>query len=162
MAGTLVGTDDWFSHLSRQFSSNYGIGLNGEVHQYVADENMAWANGGVQNPTAQVVKDNLNVNQNKISLSVECEGYDLCKAPETQLNALVGLIRGLATKYNIPLDRYHIIGHREITTNKPTCPSSDNQILDKIVQMCQVQQPQTPKQLLLEIEERVNKLKSLI
>ena len=162
-AGTLSSMDNTFANPTSEVSANYGIGLNGEIHQYVDDDKVAWANGGVLNPTAQIVKDNLWVNQNKISLSVENEGYDLGKAPESQLNALVELIRTLATKYGIPLDRTHIIGHREVTTKKPTCPSFDNTILDKIVQRCQVVPPQSSaKQLVLEIEERVNKLKTLL
>lgn len=138
MAASLSSAYNTFANPSTETSANYGVGLKGEIHQYVDDEKMAWANGGVLNPTAQIVKENLNVNQNKISLSIENEGFDLAKAPETQLVALVELIRFLATKWNIPIDRTHIIGHREITMNKPICPSSDNSVLDKIVQRCQV------------------------
>ncbi len=102
MAGTLAGTDGWFSRPESQVSSNYGIGLGGEIHQYVADENMAWANGGVQDPTAQIVKDNILINQNKISLSIENEGFDLGKAPEKQLETLISLIQYLCEKYDKP------------------------------------------------------------
>lgn len=35
-----------------------------------------------------------------------------------QINSLVNLVSELATKYNIPLDRNHIIGHYQITTYK--------------------------------------------
>ncbi len=133
-AGTLLGTDNWFANPKSQVSSNYGVGYNGEIHQYVNDSNMAWANGVVKSPTAQIVKDNLGVNQNKISLSIENEGYSLDKAPDTQINALVGLIRLLATKYNIPMDRQHIIGHYEIDLiDRPNCPSVDKTIIDKII-----------------------------
>ena len=129
MAGTLAGTDAWFSKPESQTSSNYGVGFNGEIHQYVDDNNMAWANGGVKSPTAQIVIDNPNVNQNKISLSIENEGTDLAKAPEAQLVALVELIKSISAKYNIPLDRNHIIGHRELNAlGRPNCPSSDNAI----------------------------------
>lgn len=158
---TFSSLDNTFLNPNSGVSAHYGIGEDGEIHQYVSDNFGAWANGGVKNPTAQVVKDNIGVNQNKISLSVECSGIDLAKAPETQLNALVGLIRSLATKWVIPLDRYCIIGHREITTNRPICPSPDNKILDEIVRRCQGGSPNNAKQLILEIEERINKLKLL-
>lgn len=162
-AASLSSIDNTFANPTSGVSASYGIGLNGDIHQYVEDENMHWCNGGVLNPTAQVVKDNLTVNQNKISLSIENEGFDLAKAPEPQLNALVDLIRSLATKYAIPLDRYHIIGHREITTNKSTCPSSDNTVLDNIVTRCQVVPPQNSvKQLVVEIQDRLDKIKLLI
>ncbi len=162
MAGTLSGTDAWFANPQSQASSNYGVGFGGEIHQYVDDSKMAFANGGVKNPTAKIVKENLNVNQNRICLSIESEGYDLAKAPDTQINALVELIKALATKYNLPIDREHIIGHREINSvDKPTCPSSDNVAMDNLVKKCQ-SDSSVAKKLVLEIEEKVAQLKKEI
>lgn len=134
MSGTLAGTDNWFSQTVSQVSAHYGVGLNGEVHQYVDESNSAWANGIVKNPTAQIVKDNSTLSQNKISLSIEHEGQDLSTAPDVQLTASVGLIVAMATKWNIPLDRQHILGHYEIDpVDKPNCPAVDKTIIDKIV-----------------------------
>jgi len=134
MQGTLAGTDNWFSSTRSNTSSNYGVGYNGEVHQYVDDDKMAFANGLVNKPSAQIVKDNLNVNQNKISLSIECEGYSLANAPKRQLNALAFLINQLCKKYNLLIDRQHIIGHYEINSvTRPNCPSVDKSIIDKII-----------------------------
>ena len=45
MAGRLAGTDAAFLDPSRQASSTYGIGANGEIHQYVAESDGAWADG---------------------------------------------------------------------------------------------------------------------
>jgi N-acetylmuramoyl-L-alanine amidase len=45
MAGTLIGTDSHFSSPFSQVSTHYGIGFNGEVHQYVKEEDTAWGNG---------------------------------------------------------------------------------------------------------------------
>lgn len=160
--GTLSSLDNTFQNPNSEVSAHYGVGLNGEIHQYVAEDMGAWHAGRPQDPTAQIVKDNLNINQNKISLGIENEGNDLSKAPEAQLNALVGLIQSLAIKYKIPVDRTHIIGHREITTNKPTCPSFDNTTLDKIVARCQVVPPSNAKQLVAEIKERIIKLETLL
>ena len=47
MSGTLAGTDAWFANPASQVSSHFGVGKNGEIHQYVNLENPAWANGGV-------------------------------------------------------------------------------------------------------------------
>lgn len=132
MDGTLAGTDDWFSKSVSQVSANYGIGLNGEIHQYVKDEDTAWAQGRVDHPTAKLLK--LNVNPNLYCLSIEHEGHDLSKAPDTQLNASVELIKALATKWNIPIDRDHIIGHYQIFAGKPNCPATDKSIIDKIIE----------------------------
>lgn len=135
MAGTLIGTDAWFANSTSQVSAHYGIGLNGEIHQYVDEDKSAWANGQISNPTAWIVRNNLNINQNKISLSIEHEGQDLSKGTIAQLEASAGLIRTLTAKYGIPCDRDHIIGHYEIKNTKPNCPSTDKSIIDKIVNM---------------------------
>ncbi len=153
MAGTLVGTDSWFANPISQVSAHYGVGFNGEIHQYVDEKNSAWANGFVKNPTAKIVLDNLNVSQNKISLSIENEGQDLAKAPEAQLKALVRLIRCLAGRWGIPLDREHIIGHFEVNSiGKPNCPSPDHTVMDRVVQLCQ-QTDQVVVKLKAEIQE---------
>lgn len=158
MQGTLAGTGDWFSKPESQSSAHYGIGLNGEVHQYVDDEKCAWSQGKVGNPTFSLYKP--NVNPNLYCLSIENEGYDLSKAPETQLLVLIELVKTLATKFNIPIDRAHIIGHREINSvTRPTCPSSNNDILDMIVRRCQlVSLPNNSKKLILEIKQKVLEL----
>jgi N-acetyl-anhydromuramyl-L-alanine amidase AmpD len=41
MDGTLAGTDAWFTNPASQVSAQYGIGKNGEVHQYVKEEDTA-------------------------------------------------------------------------------------------------------------------------
>lgn len=138
MAGTLIGTNAWFADPASQVSAHYGIGLKGEVVQYVDEKNAAWANGQVIQPTAKIVLDNLNVNQNKISLSIEHEGQDLSKGTEEQLNASAGLLEALAVKYGIPLDRTHVIGHYEIKATKPNCPATNKSIIDEIISRAKV------------------------
>jgi N-acetyl-anhydromuramyl-L-alanine amidase AmpD len=45
MAGSLRSCDSWFRNTESQVSAHYGIGLQGEIHQYVALTDSAWANG---------------------------------------------------------------------------------------------------------------------
>ena len=45
MAGTLAGTDGHFANPANQVSATYGIGANGEIHQYVSESDTAWADG---------------------------------------------------------------------------------------------------------------------
>lgn len=80
---------------------------------------------------------NYNINSIGIELvnlgsrcSTDAKGSSYCKNSEAfdgkqwqpfsnaQMNSLVNLVSGLAAVYNIPLDRNHIIGHYQITTNK--------------------------------------------
>lgn len=132
MAGTLVGTDAWFANPASDVSSHYGIGKNGEIHQYVKESDTAWANGRVKYPTSTIVKEK-GGNPNVYSISIENEGYDLSKAPKVHLETLKGLIANICIKNNIPNDREHIIGHYEIYSLKPNCPSTDKSIIDSLI-----------------------------
>lgn len=135
MAGTLAGTDSWFSSTKSGVSSHFGVGKNGEVHQYVPIQQTAWTNGIVNNPSFRLFKP--NVNPNKYTITIECEGYDLKDAPETQLKTISELLQRLGAEYNIPLDRDHIIGHYQVDNKKkPNCPATDKSVLDKLVEMC--------------------------
>ncbi len=135
MAGSLSGTDDWFTKMAAtsQVSAHYGIGLKGEIHQYVEEKFKAWHAGQVVNPTAKLLK--LNVNPNLYTIGIEHEGYDLSKNPIGQLQASADLIKDICVRYKIPVDRKHIIGHYEIKASKPNCPSTDKSIIDKIISL---------------------------
>ncbi len=131
MAGSLSGTDDWFSKEVSQVSANYGVGLNGEIHQYVKDEDTAWAQGKVDSPSFKLYKP--GINPNLYCLSIEHEGMDLSIVRQSQIDASVALIRALATKWSIPLDRDHIIGHYQIGAYKPNCPATNKSIIDTMI-----------------------------
>ena|ERR1035437_7143402 len=144
MDGTLSGTDSWFADKVSQVSSNYGIGFNGEIHQYVKDEDTAWCQGlkipPINKPLFKLYKP--NTNPNDYCLSIEHEGNDLSIVHEAQINASVALIQSLCAKWNIPIDRDHIIGHYEIDPiRKPNCPATDKSIIDRIVRQAQGTQP---------------------
>ncbi|MBU3682402.1 MAG: N-acetylmuramoyl-L-alanine amidase, partial [Flavobacterium sp.] len=74
MQGTLLGTDSFFNTPMVQASTHYGIGKNGEIHQYVRDEDAAWGNGLVTNPFWGYLEKYPNVNPNLYTLSYELEG----------------------------------------------------------------------------------------
>lgn len=137
MAGSLPATDSWFASPASEVSSHYGVGLNGEVHQYVKEEDQAWTQGYHQGATFKLHKP--GINPNLYCLSIEHEGQDLSFATETQLNATVELIRAMAARWAIPIDRDHVIGHYEIDPiRKPNCPSVNKSIIDTIVKRVQV------------------------
>lgn len=60
MAGFLAGTDSTFANPAMQTSAHYGIGRNGEIHQYVRENDTAWADG--------------NALSNQTGISIEHEG----------------------------------------------------------------------------------------
>lgn len=45
MAGTLGATDSVFQNTTRQTSAHYGVGQDGQVHQYVKESDTAWHAG---------------------------------------------------------------------------------------------------------------------
>jgi len=131
MSGTLVGTDSWFASTKSQVSTHYGIGFNGEIHQYVPENEVAWGNGRTDKPTAKLLK--AGINPNLYTISIEHEGQDLSKWTDAQLNVSAELVKDICTRNNIPIDRDHIIGHYEIFSLKPHCPATDKTVIDRII-----------------------------
>lgn len=133
-AGSLTSMTSWFSTPNSQASAHYGIGKDGTILQYVLETDKAWTQGNVNKPSSSIVISRPSINPNLYCLSIENEGQDLQNAPQTQIEALCSLIKDIAGRWNIPLDRTHIIGHWEIDSkNRPYCPSPNHDLLDKIV-----------------------------
>jgi N-acetylmuramoyl-L-alanine amidase len=152
MAGSLSGTDRWFADPQSQVSSHYGIGLTGEVHQYVSENDTAWHAGRVNNPTFRLYKP--SVNPNLYTIGIENEGQDLAIAPEAQLNSLVELIQAVAIRWGIPIDREHIIGHYEIdSVRRPNCPASSKGIIDSVVSRAKPLSPALKDEILKKMDE---------
>lgn len=72
MAGTLAGTDAHFANPASQVSAHYGIGKQGQIHQYVKEEDTAFHAGTVDRPTWALIKPGINPNL-------------YCVTPETRL-----------------------------------------------------------------------------
>lgn len=135
MDGTLIGTDSWFSQKSSLVSAHYGIGLAGEVHQYVHEEDQAWQAGRVSNPSFKLYKP--GVNPNLYTIGIEHEGKDLSKGPLLQLQTSAALLVDICKRWNIPIDRDHVIGHYQVFDQKPNCPATDKSVIDTIIKMAQ-------------------------
>lgn len=144
MDGSLVGTDEWFQKGSaaagRPVSAHYGIGKTGEVHQYVAEENTAWHAGNVQSPSWKLIKKNTAggfINPNAYTIGIEHEGQPLKndKWSEEMKQASAQLVADISKRWNIPLDREHVIGHYEIFAGKPNCPAINKSVIDEIIEL---------------------------
>lgn len=136
MDGTLAGTDSWFQTGSaaagNPVSAHYGIGVHGEVHQYVAEENGAWHAGRILNPTFKLFK-GMNVNPNYYTIGIEHEGKaDSVWSPEMKA-ASAAMIKAVCARWNIPIDRDHVIGHYQVFSGKPNCPAVNKGIIDELV-----------------------------
>lgn len=123
MEGTEDAANSWFENESSDVSSNYGISRNGRIEMYVREEDTAWAQGRVFNPTARRVLKRLDANPNSYIISIEFEGSG--KEPLTEAQKVSGawLIRDIAERRQIEISRESVIGHHEIYAKK-TCPGA--------------------------------------
>ncbi len=134
MEGTLAGTDSWFKSRVSQVSAHYGIGKNGDVHQYVAETNSAWHTGRVNSPSWAFIKPAVNgrfINPNFYTVGIEHEGNDDSEWSPEMYESSSKMVVGICSRWNIPIDRKHIIGHHEIYSLK-TCPGNKVD-LDKLI-----------------------------
>lgn len=123
-AGQFPGCQNWLCNPKAKASSNYLITRTGKIIQLVKDEDTAWANGGVNKPSWTLYD---GTNPNRYTISIEHEGYGSNggdgNLTEQQYQATLCLHRQLINKWNIPIDRNHIIGHFEIDKiNRTNCP----------------------------------------
>ncbi|MGQ0815605.1 MAG: N-acetylmuramoyl-L-alanine amidase [Gemmatimonadota bacterium] len=121
MEGTLAGTDSWFKSPQSKVSAHYGVGQNGEIHQYVAEGDTAFHAGRTFNCTWKGRRAGVNPNSNTIG--IEHEGQANSDWSTKMYEASAALIAEIANRWSIPLDRDHIVGHREIYGHK-TCPGA--------------------------------------
>lgn len=119
MEGSLAGTDAWFNNPVSKVSAHYGIGRLGELHQYVLDADTAFHAGRRNNPTWKLIRD--GVNPNLYTIGLEHEARAETPWTEKMYRASAALIAELSLRWSIPIDRDHIVGHREIYSIK-TCP----------------------------------------
>lgn len=125
MVGTVQAANSRFQLPAQEASATYGVGLDGRVYQWVDERDAAWANG---NTGTGGVGDNLD------AISIEHEDGGDFNGPRTPAlyAASAALVRAICRRYGIPIDRRHVIGHRECTLNAPTsCP--DTLDMDRIV-----------------------------
>lgn len=112
---------NWFQHPDARASAHYGVGKDGRIDQYVAEERAAWHAGNVLRPTWGLLK--AGVNPNRYTIGIEHAGYADDPWTEVMYETSASLIRDICDRWNIPIDRNHIVGHREIYAAK-TCPGS--------------------------------------
>ncbi|MDD1678749.1 MAG: N-acetylmuramoyl-L-alanine amidase [Methanomicrobiales archaeon] len=113
----------WFSDPAADVSAHYMVRKDGAVVQFVDEGDTAWHAGRVHGCTASLVLERMPANPNGYSIGIEHEGDGTHELTTEQRAASVALIRDIANRHGIPLDRTHIVGHREIYDFK-TCPGA--------------------------------------
>ena len=112
--GSFESTCDWFADPESGVSAHYLVGLDGRVAQFVDEEDTARHAGRVADPTTPL---HAGDDPNLHTIGIEFEdGGDPLGAERTprQYRAGARLVREIALRWDIPLDRDHIVGHREL------------------------------------------------
>lgn len=121
--GWLAGGYSWFNNASSQVSSHFMIGKNGEIWQFVSEDDTAWHAGGVANASWQKLKP--GINPNLYTIGIENEGFTGEQFTEEMYASNAFLIAKMALKYSIPINRTTVIGHYEInSSSRPNCPGT--------------------------------------
>lgn len=105
---------------SSQKSAHYAISLTGEVHQYVDESDTAFHAGIVVLPDWKLLKRN-GVNPNFYTIGIEFENSPTAPWPGAQALAGNLLVLQIASRWGIPLDTDHVIGHNRIRASQ-ACP----------------------------------------
>jgi len=121
MDGPMSVADMRFNDPKAVVSAHYGIGKNGEIHQYVKETDTAFHAGIIVKPSWPRLKPGVNPNFYTIGVEHEGLGGVPWPWPDTQLSASIALVTDIATRWNITLNPETIVMHRQIRANK-TCP----------------------------------------
>ena len=99
--GSEKGTVATFYDPTRHASAHYGVGADGGIDQFVQEADTAWHSG--------------NTGMNRRSIGIELEGYTATlSVTPPQFAAAVELVGEICMRYQIPIDRQHLIGHSEV------------------------------------------------
>lgn len=131
--GFLAGGYDWFNRPESQVSAHYMVGKKGEIWQFVEEKDTAWHAGGVAGPSWELLKS--GVNPNLYTVGIEHEGFTGEAWNEQMYQASSWLINQVCLRWNIPIDRNHIIGHYQLNSkSRSRCPGNGVD-LQRLVQM---------------------------
>lgn len=120
-----------FKNPAVQKSSHFLVNRDGSITQFVGTADASYCTGNIDNPINELVLSKPS-NPNKWTVSIEHEGFSTQDITDAQYQTTSKLCKFLHDKWNIPLDRTHIFGHREVYSKK-TCPGMIN--VEKIVQL---------------------------
>jgi hypothetical protein len=104
--GSLTGNVSWLIDDKSEASAHYVVSRDGKIVQLVPLHDIAWHSG------------NPKTNAHSIGIEHVGETYDPAGFPAAQYQASAHLVAWLARRYDIPIDRKHIIGHADVPDPK--------------------------------------------
>ena len=124
MAGTLASCDSWFQNPASQVSSHYGIGLQGQQHQYVKLADGSWANGILEpgNQWVTIVGNSANPNYQTVTIETEDNGSGATTVTDAQYAGTLAVSRlAMQTYPNIQ----YLMSHRTISPSSRSACCGD-------------------------------------
>jgi len=99
--GSAAAAIKLFQDPNRAGSAHYVISRGGAVYQMVAEKDIAWHAG--------------NWDYNTRAIGIEHEGYACCNYyTQAEYTASAKLAASICSRWGVPLDRAHVIGHSEV------------------------------------------------
>jgi hypothetical protein len=133
MVGTIASSNDRFQNdsvpMQSRASAHYGVGSAGSIVQWVDESDGSWANG------------DWSMNMESVAIEHEDMGESNAPRPDALYTASAALVRDICNRYGLPIDRAHILDHRQVTAT--SCPDSLD--TDRIVREAAAQPLPTPQ-----------------
>lgn len=109
--GSYSSCINWFSQKRSRVSAHYVVSFKGHTTQMVGENKIAWHIGS----------------ENGYTVGIEHEGWVDDGYPPTKelLHASAKLTAGICLRNKIPIDRYHILGHRDFRNQSHTDPGNE-------------------------------------
>ncbi|HEY6962651.1 MAG TPA: N-acetylmuramoyl-L-alanine amidase [Gaiellaceae bacterium] len=100
--GSLIGNVSWLTNDKAEASSHYVIDRDGTIVQVVPLHDIAWHSG------------NRTVNDHSVGIEHLGDTYDPTGFTPAEYRSSAQLVAWLVRRYDIPVDRQHIIGHSQV------------------------------------------------
>jgi N-acetylmuramoyl-L-alanine amidase len=107
-AGLMPGTLTWMQNPAVKVSAHFLVTKSGRIYQLVNEEDTAFSVGIVNKPDWDLYD---GTNPNYYTLNIEHEALAGEQLTDIQYEATLWLHEYLISKWNIPIDKDHIIGH---------------------------------------------------
>ena len=131
--GSFESAVDWFGRPESGVSTHYLVGLDGRIGVFAEEEDIARHAGPLHHATAPFLRPGVDPNQITVGIEFADDGDPHGVArPDAQYEAGAELLWATCLRWRIPLDRNHVVGHREFNGDT-TCPG--NLDIDRLLRM---------------------------
>ncbi len=140
-ASTAQSTLAWFANPASEVSAHYLVDKDGsKIWQMVKEEDTAWHAGTYLQQRLDLNKHrpeltwvSPSISTNLVTVGIEHVGLEHDPWSDALYQSSAKLVAEIAARWHIPLDRAHVVGHREIFPPHAGCPGTCE--LDRLVAM---------------------------